>query len=304
MMAMSVRKPPPVTAGDRVGVAALSGPVDPQELRTGLAAMEALGLVAVPADNLLMRQGMFAGGEQERLDGFHRLLADTSLKAVIFARGGHGLLPLLPKIDWSLLEAHPKALMGYSDLTPLLLQTVERVHLVAFHGPMIAKDFARGLTPEEQRFLSAALRGERLEYSVTSISGEIAEGRLMGGCLSLLASLAGTPFAPDLDGAILFLEDVQEPLYRIDRMLHQLDLCGMTSGIRGVVFGWMLPPEEQASTQGWASGWREFLEDWADRWEVPVAHGLAAGHAAPNLTLPFGVRARLLPSGRLEVDPG
>ncbi len=142
-----------------MGVAALSGPVDPARLEAGLEALRRLGFEPVLAANVLSRHGLFAGGDEERLAAFHRLAADPSLSAIFFARGGHGLLRLLPAIDWDLLRRHPRAYVGYSDLTPFLLEVVRRLGLVTFHGSMVAADLARGLRPEEEESLLGALAG-------------------------------------------------------------------------------------------------------------------------------------------------
>lgn len=294
--------PPPVGPGDRVGVAALSGPVDPERLDRGLAALERLGFEPVPAANLRSRHhGLFAGADDERLAAFHALAADPSIRAVVFARGGHGVLRLLPRIDWRLLARHPRAYVGYSDLTPFLLAVVQRLRLVAFHGPMVAADLARGLDEREERSFLDALAG-RIERSFPvddwlreGRADEPAEGPLLGGCLSLLTAVQGTPWAPRLEGAILFWEDVEEPLYRLDRMLTHLDLSGSLRAIRGMVIGHCHPTDtepDSGSKAPWRTGLAEALA--AHRW--PVAWGLEAGHRAPNLTLPLGVPARLDPA--------
>ena len=135
-----------------MGVAALSGPVDPVRLEAGLAELRRLGLTPVPADNLLARSanGLFAGEDAERLAAFHRLAAEPDLPAILFARGGYGVPRILPWIDWDLLRRYPRAYVGYSDLTPFLLEVVRRLGWVAFHGPMVAADFARGQSPDEE----------------------------------------------------------------------------------------------------------------------------------------------------------
>ncbi|HEX6864125.1 MAG TPA: LD-carboxypeptidase, partial [Thermoanaerobaculia bacterium] len=137
-MIRPVHLPPPAGPGDRVGVAALSGPVDPAKLEAGISALRGLGFEPVLADNLLSRQGFLAGTDAERLAAFHRLVADPSLTAIFFSRGGYGLMRLLPALDWDLLARHPRAYVGYSDLTPFLLGLVERLGLVSFHGPLVA----------------------------------------------------------------------------------------------------------------------------------------------------------------------
>lgn len=299
--------PPPVRSGDRVGIAALSGPVDPERLRRGSEALEALGFEPVPAANLASRDGLFAGSDDQRLEAFHRLAEDPSIRAVVFARGGHGVLRLLPRLDWELLGAHPRAYVGYSDLTPFLLAVVRRLDLVAFHGPMVAADLARGLTADEERSFLGALAGDPTEpIPVGSWVREgVTEGPLIGGCLSLLTATLGTPWAPPLDGAVLFWEDLNEPLYRLDRMLTHLGLSGNLTSIRGMVVGHCRPTD--ADGEGMPD-WPHLLRQAARGMDGPLGLGVPAGHASPNRTLPLGLPVRLDPAaGGLVVggpDPG
>ncbi len=298
---MIVRPPPAVHPGDRVGVAALSGPVDPERLEAGLQAVAEMGYEPVEAVNLRTRLGLFAGSDDERLEGFHRLAADPSVRAIIFARGGHGVLRLLPRIDWRLLARHPRAYVGYSDLTPFLLGVVARLGLVAFHGPMVAADLARGLTTAEAKSLRAALGGlfeARLPLTFEAGS-EVAEGPILGGCLSMLTATLGTAFAPVLDGAILFFEDVNEPLYRLDRMLTHLRLSGSLNGLKGLIAGHLTCDASAGSASGEpAETLPEHLRELAAEGGWPVAWGLPVGHVGPNLTIPLGFSARLEPTGR------
>ena len=293
--------PPVVRPGDRVGVAALSGPVDPERLGAGLEALRQLGFEPVVAANLAGSTGLFAGEDDQRLAGFHDLLTEPGLRAVIFARGGHGLLRLLPRIDWDLLARRPLAYVGYSDLTPFLLEVVRRLGVAAFHGPMVAVDLARGLDGAETDSLLGALAGDLpTALPVRCSAGEAdCRGRLLGGCLSMLAATLGTGFAPSLDGSILFWEDVDEPLYRLDRMLTQLRLSGSLTGLRGMVVGELTPtdvgPEPQPTLP-------EIVEELARDHGWSVAYGCPSGHCQPNLTLPLGLPARLEPDpGRLVV---
>lgn len=288
-------------------MAALSGPVAPDRLRTGVGALEALGFEVVQARNLLSRHGLFAGSDDERLAAFHELAADPSLRAIVFARGGHGVLRLLPRIDWDLLAARPRAYVGYSDLTAFLAAVVSRLDLVAFHGPMAAADFARGLTAAEEASWLAALAGR--PEPVASAGGWLRPGRasgvLAGGCLSLLTATLGTAWAPVLADSILFWEDVAEPSYRVDRMLTHLELSGNLAAIRGMVIGHSTAPATAPEAEG------ERLERLVEAVAAhgwPVAHGFPAGHQSPNLTLPLGMEARLAPdpvtgSPTLRFDP-
>jgi muramoyltetrapeptide carboxypeptidase len=248
----AARLPPPAGPGDRVGVAALSGPVDPQRLENGLAALRRFGFEPVLAANAASREGLFAGSDADRLAAFHRLAADPDLPAILFTRGGHGLLRLLPGIDWELLRRRPRAYLGYSDLTPFLLAVVRRLGLVAFHGPLVAGELARGLVDGERESLLGALAGRYpVELPLRGfLRRGAASGPLLGGCLSLLTATLGTPHFPDLAGALVFWEDVNEPPYRIDRMLTHLALSGNLDRIGGMMVGHLAPPAPDDGEQG------------------------------------------------------
>jgi muramoyltetrapeptide carboxypeptidase len=289
-------------------VAALSGPVDPERLQAGLDGLRRLGFEPVPAANLGSRRGFLAGQDAERLDAFHRLAADPTVKAILFARGGHGLLRILGDVDWSLLARHPRAYMGYSDLTPFLHEVVRRLGLVAFHGPLVAGDLARGLDPEEEASFLGALAGR---YPVEiPFAGWVREGSasgpLLGGCLSLIAATLGTPFAPDLEGAIVTIEDVNEPPYRIDRLLTHLRLSGTLSKTAGMIVGHLDGKPKDAIAGGSMEGstdWPAMLGESLDGFAWPLAWGLPSGHVAPNWTLPLGLAARLEAGSRhLVID--
>lgn len=298
-MIVPAQLPPPVLPGDRIGVAALSGPVDSERLALGFAALERLGFVPVPAANLSSRSGMFAGGDAERLDAFHALAADPSIAAILFARGGHGVLRVLPGIDWDLLASRPRAYVGYSDLTPFLHEVVRRLGLVAFHGPMVAVDFARGQDESERASFLGALAGRYPAehwFAGSFREGEApARGVLLGGCLSLLTATLGTPYAADLEGALLLLEDVGEPPYRIDRMLAQLRLSGGLDRLAGLLVGHLDDGERLLAPE---AVWRELLADALGSFTWPVGIGHNSGHRSPNWTLPLGLPAVLDAAGR------
>lgn len=288
------RLPPPVGPGDRVGVAALSGPVQPERLEAGIEGLRRLGFEPVLADNLLSRShlDLFAGSDEERLAGFHRLAADPDVRAILFARGGSGLLRILPALDWELLLRHPRAYVGYSDLTPFLLEVVRRLGLVTFHGPLVAGELARELAPDEEASFLDALAG-RYPVSMPFRSwlrppkGPI-QGPLLGGCLSLLSSTLGTRWFPDLEGSILFWEDVNEPPYRVDRLLTHLRLSDNLERIAGMIVGHV-----DGGSGAPGADWPALVSDSLSGLDVPVAWGLESGHLQPNWTLPLGLPARL-----------
>ena len=308
-MITGISLPPPVGAGDRVGVAALSGKVDPARLEAGLEALATLGFEPVEAANLCSECGIFAGSDEDRLEAFHELAADESIAAIVFARGGAGVLRVLPGIDWELLARRPRAYVGYSDLTPFLLQVVARLRLAAFHGPMVAADFARGLSEVEVESFASMLGGRfpaelpLCAEAPSDPAGGPVEGPFLGGCLTMLAATLGTPYAPDLSGALLFLEEVGEPLYRFDRMLTHLRLSGNLTDLKAMIAGYLDgeggDPRSAAASDVLLDHLRR--ETVNDPW--PLAWGLAAGHDRPNLTLPLGLEARLDPAcGRLTFD--
>ncbi len=330
----TARLPPAAGPGDRIGVAALSGPVDPECLERGLEELRRLGFVPVVAANATSRRGLFAGEAAERLAAFHSLAADPDLPAILFTRGGHGLLRVLPGIDWELLRRRPRAYVGYSDLTPFLLAVVRRLGMVAFHGPLVAGDLARGLGDAERESFLGALAG-RYPVEIALRAGlrpGVASGPLLGGCLSMLAATVGTPFFPDLTGAVMFWEDLNEPPFRVDRMLTHLELSGNLDGIGGMIVGHLdagkapgrpagagqtsrepdlreAPPRESATSAAPAAlaapvapgvpaggadgGWRSLVEEGLAGFSWPLAWGLDVGHRAPNLTLPLGLMARM-----------
>jgi muramoyltetrapeptide carboxypeptidase len=293
-----VLDPPPVRPGDRVGVAALSGRVDPARLERGVEGLRQLGYEPVLAANVLRHDGLFAGSEDERLDGFHRLAADASIRAITFARGGHGMLRLIDRLDWDLLSQEPRPYVGYSDLAPFLQQVVLRLGYVAYHGPMVAADLARGIDADEATSLRDALEGRpwrALSISRWTSRGRgdgVAEGTLLGGCLSLFSDTVGTAWETRFGRSIAFFEEVDEGLYKVDRMLRHLSLSGTLSGVAGILFGhvdWRVsaggqPPSEASI---------DHCLSWLGR-EVagPIGWGVPAGHRAPNWTLPLGARVR------------
>jgi muramoyltetrapeptide carboxypeptidase len=290
-------KPRALRPGDLVGVAAPAGPVDGARLQRGVAELERLGFAVRVADGVLERRRFTAGSVEDRLRQLHDLWADPGVAAIVCARGGAGTIQLLGLLDRGLLARNPKILVGYSDITLLHLE-MERLGLTSLHGPMVARELADGEKAYDRPSLWHALTGEGEPYAsgpddLVALADGTAEGVLRGGCLSMLAAAAGTPWAPHRrdEPVLLFLEDVDEKPYRVDRMLRQLRAAGALEGVKGVVFGDM---------KGCAPGidddyaLEEVLLEALAGLDVPVALGLSSGHTShPNVTLPLGVRARL-----------
>jgi muramoyltetrapeptide carboxypeptidase len=290
-----VKRPRGLRPGDLVGIAAPAGPVDERELRRGAAELESLGFAVSIPEGLFERCGFTAGTLERRLEELQRLYADDTVAAIWCARGGAGAGRLLWRLDEDLVRAHPKLVVGYSDITYLHLY-LSRLGLVTLHGPMVARELAAA--SYDRASLWHAVTGEGSPYvagedDLVPLREGHGEGVLRGGCLSILAAAAGTPWAlaPKGEDTILFLEDVDERPYRIDRMLLQLRESGAFAGVRGVVFGDMKGCAPRLDEPYLLEGvLLEALEDLG----VPVALGLSSGHSSsPAVTLPLGVRARL-----------
>jgi muramoyltetrapeptide carboxypeptidase len=303
-------RPPALRPGDRVGVCAPAGAVDLERLDRGVATLRSLGFEVVEGDAVRSRSRFTAGTTEERVRDLQGLWADDSVRGIVCARGGAGAGWVAARLDAAAMAARPKVFMGYSDIT--FLHSLLNGHgLVTFHGPMVAvvNDFADGRYDEAS--LRSGLLGEGQPYAtgpddILALRAGAAEGRLQGGCISILASAAGTAWAirPDPEGTILFLEDLNEPPYRLDRALMQLRASGALAGARGIVFGDM---QGCNPSHGAEYTLEDVILEALAGVDVPIAIGLSSGHTRnPNVTLPFGARARLTcaDEARLEILEG
>ena len=286
-------RPHALRSGDRVGIIAPAGVINPDALEAGCAWLERKGLEPVYLPSILDRELYFAGSAERRLDEFHLMFSRPDIKAVICGRGGYGCNYLLPQIDLDLVRANRKIFVGCSDITTLLTYLCDAAGLVVFHGPMLNVDLRPGGV-DESSWTSALMSGEPYTRTFaaheveTLVDGE-AEGILYGGCLSLLCASLGTPYEVNADGTILFLEDLAEPAFRIDRMLMHLKLAGTFAGVRGLIFGEMLNCARESEYP-----LQEIVQRVVGDLGIPVVYGLKSGHVTRgNITLPFGVHARL-----------
>ena len=285
--------PPTLAPGARVGLVAPAGPLrDHRDLDRSIANVSSFGWDAVPGEHVLERDGYFAGPDDHRLADLNRFLRDDAVDAIWCIRGGYGAMRLLEGVDYAALARRPKAIIGYSDITALHAAIGRRCGLVSYHGATARAD----LTELTRRSLAAVL-GEPWESvtlahpSMTRLEGGTARGRLAGGNLALLASLTGTPYMPDLDGAILLLEDVSEAVYRVDRMLTQLWLSGALRNVAGLAFGSFTEiPEDQANVE---RPLERVLDEFAARCGVPCVSKFPIGHIDDQYTYPLGSTARL-----------
>ncbi len=289
-------KPKAVSADAQVAVVSPASTPQPERVEAGLKALCALGYAPRASENVLARGPLyFAGTPQTRLRDLHHAFADDQVRAIFSTRGGYGANYLLDGLNLDLIAESVKPLIGYSDLTALQLWLLDEVQLPVFHGPMLSADFARE-DGVDLASLQAALSGK--PYTVGAQEGlrilhpGRARGTLYGGCLSILVSLLGTPYEPQTEGKLLFLEDVNAKPYQIDRMLWQLRQAGKLEGVRGIIFGEMLdcvspgaPPELLDEV---------ILRSFED-FKGPIAIGLRSGHVSrQNVTLTLGVDAELI----------
>jgi muramoyltetrapeptide carboxypeptidase len=278
-----------------VGVIAPSGALDEQRLQAGMKVLEGWGLRVEVGRAVLARQAYLAGDDEARRADLQAMLEAEHVRAIFCARGGYGSQRLLPVLDFAPLVRAPKPIIGYSDATALL-NAVVSAGIGAVHGPMVATDMARGLTPRSVEHLWKLLTDPswRWEAEVPAVvrSGR-ARGRLVGGCLAVLIAALGTPWAIDTAGAMLFLEDIAERPYRLDRLLTQLRQSGRCAEVAGIVFGTMATCPAVDGI-----GPLEVVRACLGDLPCPIGFGLPSGHdphptGCENLALPFGVEVEL-----------
>ena len=314
MGSKDVVRPPMLKAGSRVALIAPASPLlNRDDLTRGEELCRALGYEPVLSPNASRAHGYLAGTDEERLADLNTALRDHSLDAVWCLRGGYGMTRILSQVDFKALARAPKAIIGYSDITALLLAVQREIGLVTFHGPVAYSSLSPFSRWHFDRVLTIPAAAGRLgrvappsdvlvprDPRIVTLKSGVAEGRLLGGNLSLLQCLIGTRHAPDFDGAILFIEDVGEATYRVDRMLCHLRTAGMLDKFAGVVVGQFKEMEEGG--EDGALGFDEVLATYFLPLGIPVAFGFPFGHVSEKWTLPVGVRARLdATAGEVEI---
>jgi len=290
--------PPPLEPGATIGVAAISGPIDLDRLAAGVAALERKGYRVVRAPNLESRRRFLAGTDAERAEGYRELLRRDDVDAIFFARGGYGAARVLPLLDAEEARRRPRIHLGGSDLTALFAFLARRAGLVTFYGPMVATGIASEDGLDWENVLRGAIPEPHPVAAQDVLAGGAGQGPLVGGCLSILASLCGTPDAVVGRGAVLFWEDVNEETYRLDRMLTQLEGSGTFDGLQAMVIGSISPGSRGGESPGTVEAW---LREYFAGAPFPVVLGLPAGHLARPRTLPLGLPVRVdADAGRIE----
>ncbi len=290
-------KPPALRQGDKIGLVAPASSFSHEGFLAGCGRLRQMGYEPVYAQNIFDRDIYFAGTVERRTHEFQEFWRRDDIAALICVRGGYGSNYLLEKLDYGMIAARPKILLGCSDITSLITAINDRTGLVGFHGPMVAKDIGDG-TFDPSSWKNAL--ESTANWSVPTSGVEVlhsgkATGRLYGGCLSMMVASLGTPFEIQPEDCILFIEDIAEKPYRIDRMLTQLRLAGKLEKVRGFVFGEMvdcLPPKGETYTL------QQVIMRVLAPYNVPVVYGLKSGHVTGgNITLPIGVQAELEEEG-------
>jgi muramoyltetrapeptide carboxypeptidase len=287
---MSVHKPRRLRQGARIGVIAPSGVVDQASVHAGAAAIRSEGFAVELAPNVFARRDYLAGQAEDRARDLTEFFRRPDIDAVFCARGGFGSVQLLPYLDAS-LGSEAKIFVGYSDVTILLNWFRQFGDMVTFHAPMVAMDLAQGLTGSSRQHFWPLLTGETQAWKINL--GEVirpgtAQSDIVGGCLSLVVTTLGTPYEVDTRGKLLFLEDVGEKPYRIERMLTHLQMAGKFHHVAGVLCGDFTNCDSDGGRQV-----EDILREMFGRAAYPVVIGMKAGHGAENLALPFGVQMRL-----------
>ncbi len=295
-------KPLPLAPGSRIlAVAPGSAPLDPRRLAAGLNTLRQRGYVVETLRADFSPHGFLAGPDGIRIEEFNSALRHPEARALVCVRGGYGALRLLPYIDYEAVRRHPKLVVGYSDITALQLALYAKAGLPSLSGPMVAVEW--DAPDEKSEALFWALARDGYTGPLAGPSGETlegvrsgqAEGVLLGGNLSLITRLIGTPYLPDLTGAILFLEEVGEEPYRVDGLLAQLKLSGILEKLGGLVLGGFTEWEPVHDRPFLPL--EEVLDHYLRDLDVPVARGLLYGHFPVKNTLPIGVRAGLRVDG-------
>jgi muramoyltetrapeptide carboxypeptidase len=301
----SIIRPKPLRRGNAISVVVPAGPVNRERIDRALARVAERGFHIKTYGDIYRSRGYLAGDDATRADELMAAFADPETAAVWCARGGYGVARLLNRIDFDVIQRNPKVFVGFSDITILHTAIQQRTGLITFHGPNLQDGFGKpdDMPAANEAALwqavgdSANANGYRLDLSgvtgasASTISGGVARGRLTGGNLAVLCGLMGTPFELDTAGRILFIEDVSERVYRIDRYLSQLTIGGKLKSAAGVLVGtFSYDADDEPDSE---SAVRALVEEYLRPLGIPVLAGFPAGHTSDNLTLPMGAMVEL-----------
>lgn len=295
-----MKRPEPLKKGDKVALIAPCGPVKKERIDPAVKAMESLGLHVVLGDCCTCSRGFLAGeNDRARADEVNRMFEDPTIKGIFAMRGGYGSGRILDMLDYDLIKANPKVFEGYSDVTALHIAFNQKCHLVTFHGPMASTEFYKGIDEYTLDYFKrniftkeplGVIKNPEFEEIKTLVKGK-AKGILTGGNLSLIVSSIGTKYEINTKGKILFIEEVGEEPYRIDRMLLQLKQSGKFKDAAGIVLGqWTRCTADEADK---SLTLQEIFDDLIVNEKKPIIYNVACGHSTPTMTLPMGAMAKI-----------
>lgn len=300
-------KPKKLSKGDMIGLIAPGSAISRKSFEKSLNNIDSLGFKAQYSDNLRVRKGYLAGTDRQRIDDIHNMFKNPEIAGIMCVRGGYGCARLLSALDYGLIKSNPKVLVGFSDITALLYAIHKQTGLICFHGPVGISTFTPFTTSQFERVLmkgkskieikqpSEWKELEGTVYKQMNITPGIVNGALVGGSLSLMVSLIGTPYDIDYTNKIVFIEEIKEDVYRIDRMLTQLLLSGKLDNVRGIALGVFNGCDNKPEDEdyGLSTSLAEVITDRLGKLNIPVLYGLPVGHIKDNATIPFGIEAEL-----------
>jgi muramoyltetrapeptide carboxypeptidase len=300
-----VIKPPRLKPGDKLAIVAPGSYISEEELQDSIKNLNQLGFETTYSEKVLLQSGYFAGTDKDRAQDLMEKFFDKSVKGIVCARGGYGCSRILPMLDYDIIRSTPKVLIGYSDITALLYGIYQKSGLITFHGPVgtstfndySVNNFKKVLiNPERTSLFPNSTSGDDENvYSVTSIVKGKRKGRLVGGNLSIMVSLIGTKFDVDYSNKIIFIEEIGEEPYRVDRMLTQMIQTDKFKDAAGVMMGIFRNCEGKQKDPSFSKTFTlmEVLQDRLNKLKIPVVYGMSFGHVKDKFTIPFGALAEL-----------
>jgi len=296
--------PPFLQPGDVIGICAPARKVSPEEMKDGIDLLLAKGFQVKVSQHLYGEFNQFSGTDDERASDLQSLIDDSDVKAIVFARGGYGWVRIIDQINFSSLEKHPKWLIGFSDVTVLHSHLNSHLSMCTLHAPMMINLMNEKRNEDATDTTIDILTGKNIRYSEKNLNAlnrnGICEGELVGGNLSLLYALAGTPSDLETDDKILFIEDLDEYLYHIDRMMMQLKRAGKLTNLKGLIVGGMSDMRDNTIPFGKSAV--EIISEAVAEYNYPVCFDFPSGHIDRNLPLVLGADVRLEVGQRIELN--
>lgn len=304
---MKYIKPPKLNKGDLIGIISpASSPEDYSSIEIGIRYLERLGYRTILGENVFKNYGYLAGTDEERVSDIHRMFSDKKVKAIFCLRGGYGAFRLLDKIDYKVIQNNPKIFVGFSEITALQMAFLHKSKLITFAGPMVIPNFSKEVsTYTEENFwrvITSNKKNGKLVLpdndELEAIATGIAEGCVVGGNLAVFISLIGTKYFPDLKNKILLIEDINEPPYKIDRMLNQLRLNKVFKRIKAIIIGRFVDCAEMDEKKRTLS-LDEVFQQYFGNLKIPVLKNFPHGHIKDFVTFPIGMNIKLNASKKI-----